>query len=316
MRALRTPDDRFVGLPEFPFAPHYVDVAADVAAEVGVDVAADGDAGTLRVHYLDEGPADAAPVLLLHGEPSWSFLYRRMIPVLVAAGHRVVAPDLLGFGRSDKPADQADYTFARHVAWMREALFDRLDLRDVTLFGQDWGGMVGLRLVGIAPERFARIVVGNTGLPVGARRPNEAFLAWQRYSRTSPTFDVGRIVSRGCATPLPDDVIAGYDAPFPDDAFKAGARIFPSLVPTSDHDPAEADNVATWEVLSRFDRPLLCTFSDRDPITAGGERAFLGRVPGAAGQAHVTIADAGHFLQEDKGPELAGVIAAFIAATC
>jgi haloalkane dehalogenase len=227
----------------------------------------------------------------------------------------VIAPDLVGFGRSDKPADQGDYSFERHVTWMREALFDQLDLRDITLFGQDWGGMVGLRLVGADPDRFARIVVGNTGLPVGARRPNDAFLAWQHYSRTSPTFDVGRIVSRGCATPLAEDVVAAYDAPFPDDTYKAGARIFPSLVPTSDADPAEADNVATWAVLSRFERPLLCTFSDSDPITAGGERAFLGRVPGAAGQPHVTIAGAGHFLQEDRGPELAKVIVDFIAAT-
>jgi haloalkane dehalogenase len=302
MKALRTPDDRFDGLPDYPFAPRYLEVD-------------DGEGGRLRVHYLDEGPADAAPVLLLHGEPSWSYLYRKMIPVLVAAGHRCVAPDLVGFGRSDKPTEQTDHTFARHVDWMRQALFDQLDLRDVTFFGQDWGSLVGLRLVGLAPERFARVVIGNGGLPVGGRTPNEAFLSWQRFSRESPVFPIGRIVSGGCFTALTDEVMAAYDAPFPDDTYKAGARIFPSLVPTSADDPAEADNQAAWDVLRRFDRPFLCTFSDSDPVTKGGERAFLGQVPGTAGQPHVTIEQAGHFLQEDKGLELAEVIVAFIEST-
>ena len=302
MRALRTPDSRFVGLSDYSFAPHYVDDG-------------EGEGGTLRVHYVDEGPRDAAPVLLLHGEPSWSYLYRHMIPVLTAAGHRCIAPDLVGFGRSDKPTEQADYTFARHVAWMREALFDRLDLRDITLFAQDWGGLVGLRLVGEQPDRFARVVVGNTGLPTGDRKPNDAFLAWQKFSRESPMFDVGRIVNGGCVTELSDAIVAAYDAPFPDDTYKAGARIFPSLVPTGPGDPAEAANQAAWAVLRQFDRPFLCTFSDGDPITRGGERAFLGTVPGAQGQPHTTITGAGHFLQEDKGPELARIIIDLIAAT-
>ena len=302
MRALRTPDSRFVGLPDYSFVPHYVDVD-------------DGEGGTLRVHYLDEGPQDAEPVLLLHGEPSWSYLYRLMIPALTAAGHRCVVPDLVGFGRSDKPTEQADYTFARHVAWMRDALFDRLDLRDITLFAQDWGGLVGLRLVGEQPDRFARLVVGNTGLPTGDRKPTDAFLAWQKYSRESPSFDVGRIVNGGCRTKLTDAVIAAYDAPFPDDTYKAGARSFPSLVPTGPGDPSEAANQAAWAVLRQFDRPFLCAFSDGDPITRGGERAFLGTVPGAQGQPHTTIAGAGHFLQEDKGPELARIIIDLIAAT-
>lgn len=302
MHALRTPDDRFADLPDFPFAPHYLEVD-------------DTEGGRLRVHHLDEGPADGPVVLLLHGEPSWSFLYRHMIPVLTAAGLRCVVPDLVGFGRSDKPTEQADYTFARHVAWMREALFDVLDLRDITFFGQDWGGLVGLRLLAEAPERYARVVVGNTGLPVGDRRPNDAFLAWQRYSRESPTFAIGNIVNGGCTTDLAPEVIAAYDAPFPDDTYKAGARIFPSLVPTGPDDPAEADNARAWEVLRAFDRPFLCAFSDRDPVTAGGERAFLGHVPGTAGQPHVTIEGAGHFLQEDAGPRLARVIADFVAAT-
>ena len=303
MNALRTPDDRFANLPGYPFAPHYADVADG-----------EGQGGTVRVHYLDEGPADAAPVLLLHGEPSWSYLYRHMIPVLTAAGHRCVVPDLVGFGRSDKPSEQSDYTYARHVAWMSELLFTRLDLHDITFFGQDWGGLIGLRLVGEQPERFARIVVGNTGLPVGDRRPNDAFLAWQRFSRESPKFDIGRIVNGGCTTELSDEVVAAYNAPFPDATYQAGARIFPSLVPTSADDPAEAANAAAWEVLRRFDRPFVCAFSDSDAITKGGERAFLGTVPGTAGQAHTTIVGGGHFLQEDRGPELAKVIVDVIAA--
>jgi haloalkane dehalogenase len=302
MQTLRTPDDRFDGLPDFPFEPHYVNVA-------------DGDGGTLRVHHLDEGPADAPPVLLMHGEPSWCFLYRHMVPTLVAAGHRVIAPDLVGFGRSDKPAQRADYSYARHVGWMAEALFDRLDLREITYFGQDWGGLIGLRLVARDPDRYARVVVGNTGLPVGHGRTGEAFLAWQRYSQEVGDFAVGAIVARGCATTLSPDVVAAYDAPFPDDRYKSGARIFPTLVPTRPGDPAEADNITAWQVLGEFRRPFLCAFSDQDQVTAGGERAFLERVPGTEGQPHTTITGAGHFLQEDRGPELATVIVDFIAAT-
>ncbi len=303
MQSLRTPDERFAELSGYPFAPHYVDVAAG-----------EGE-GTLRVHYVDEGPTDAAPVLLMHGEPSWSYLYRHMVPVLVAAGHRVVAPDLIGFGRSDKPVEQREYTFARHVAWMREALFDHLDLRDITFFGQDWGGLIGLRLVAAAPDRYARVVIGNSGLPTGDSRPTDAFLAWQKFSREAKAFEVGRIIDGGTATALPADVVAAYDAPFPDDTYKAGARIFPSLVPTSPDDPASADNRAAWEVLERFDRPFLCAFSDKDAITRGGEAVFHRRVPGTQGQPHTTIEGGGHFLQEDCGPALAQVIVDFIASS-
>jgi len=302
MQALRTPDDRFVELPDFPFEPHYVTVP-------------DGDGGDLRVHYLDEGPADAAPVLLMHGEPTWAYLYRKMVPVLVAAGHRCVVPDLVGFGRSDKPSEQSDYSYARHVDWMRSALFDALDLRDITLFGQDWGGLVGLRLVAADPDRYARLVVANTGLPTGDATPTDAFLAWQQFSREAEQFPIGGIINGGCVSDLPAEVVAAYDAPFPDDSYKAGARSFPSLVPTGSDDPAHDDQVAAWEVLGRFDRPVLCAFSDGDPITKGGERAFLRGMPGAEGQPHVTIEGGGHFLQEDKGPVVAEVVAAFIAAT-
>ena len=302
MQALRTPDERFVDLPDFAFAPHYADID-------------DGDGGTLRVAYLDEGPADAAPVLLLHGEPTWSFLYRHMIPVLTAAGHRVVVPDLVGFGRSDKPTQTSDYTYARHVEWMRQLLFDRLDLRDITFFGQDWGSLIGLRLVAADPDRYARVAIGNGGLPTVHGPASEAFLNWQRFSQEAPEFPIGGIINGGCTTDLSPAVIAAYDAPFPDDTYKAGARIFPTLVPTSPEDPASADNTAAWQVLGTFTRPFLLCFSDRDPITKGGDAPFLAKVPGAADRQHVTIAGGGHFLQEDRGPELAQVLVDFIATT-
>lgn len=301
MDVLRTPDERFAALPDFPFEPHYVEVD-------------DGEGGTLRVHHLDEGPRDGQVVLLMHGEPSWSFLYRKMIPVLTGAGLRCVAPDLVGFGRSDKPAQQSDHTYARHVEWMRQALFDRLDLSNVTLVCQDWGGLIGLRLVGEHPDRFARVVAANTGLPTDTPL-SEAFMAWQKYSQESEHFHVGGIVKGGCRTPLSDEVIAAYDAPFPDDSYLAGARIMPALVPTGPDDPACAANKAAWETLAKFDKPFLTAFSDSDPITGGGHRIFQRTVPGTNGQPHATIEGGGHFLQEDKGPELAQVVADFIAAT-
>jgi haloalkane dehalogenase len=219
METLRTPDDRFAGLPGYPFAPHYVEVSG------------------LRVHHVDEGPRDAAPVLLLHGEPSWSYLYRKMIPLITAAGHRAVAPDLVGFGRSDKPVRREDYTYQRHVDWMRGVL-DALDLRRITLVCQDWGGLIGLRLAAEHPERFARIVAANTFLPTGDRPAGPAFLAWRQYSQETPEFHVGGIVRGGCVTELAPEVIAAYDAPFPDDRYQAGARQFPMLVPVTPDDPA------------------------------------------------------------------------------
>ena len=302
MQTLRTPDDRFAGLPDFDFAPHYVEVD-------------DGDGGRLRLHHLDEGSPDGEVVLLMHGEPSWSFLYRHMIPALVDAGLRCVVPDLVGFGRSDKPAERSDYSYARHVEWMRSALLDQLDLRDVTLVGQDWGGLVGLRVAAENPDCFARIVVANSGLPTGDRPPTDAFLAWQRFSQEAEEFPVGGIVNGGCTSSLTPEVIAGYDAPFPDDSYKAGARVFPTLVPTSPDDPAADANRAAWRVLEHWDKPVLTAFSDGDPITRGGARPFESRIPGAQGQAHATVTGAGHFLQEDRGPELAAVIVDFVKAT-
>lgn len=301
MDFLRTPDESFEGLPGYAFDAHYVDVN-------------DGDGGKLRVHYLDEGPGDAQVVLLLHGEPSWSFLYRTMIPVLAGAGLRCVVPDLIGFGRSDKPVSRSDYSYARHVEWMRDALFERMGLSAVTLFGQDWGGLIGLRLVAESPERFVRVVVANTGLPTGDQQLSDAFFAWRRFSQESPDFPIGMIVKTGTVKELPTEVIAAYDAPFPDERYKAGARAFPVLVPTSPDDPAVPDNRKAWEVLSRWEKPFLTAFSDRDPVTNGGERIFQRDVPGARDQMHVTIEGAGHFLQEEKGPELAQVVVEFVTA--
>ena len=301
MKALRTPDERFENLPGYPFQPHYLDVP-------------DGEGGSLRLHYIDEGSADAAPVLLLHGEPSWSYLYRKMIPAIVEAGHRAVAPDLIGFGRSDKPAEKGDYTFQRHVDWMT-SFVEQLDLRGVTYFGQDWGALIGLRLVAEQPDRFARVVIGNGGLPTGDRPGNEAFMRWQKFSQTSPAFDIGRLIQAATVTTLPDDVVAAYDAPFPDDSYKAGARIFPSLVPTQPDDPAAEANRQAWEALQKWEKPFLTAFSDSDPVTKGGDQVMQRRIPGAQGQPHKTIVGAGHFLQEDKGEELARVVVDFIAQT-
>jgi haloalkane dehalogenase len=293
METLRTPDDRFANLPGYALAPHYTEV--------------DG----LRIHYVDEGPRSAAPVLMLHGEPSWSYLYRKMIPIITAAGHRAVAPDLVGFGRSDKPTRRDDYTYQRHVDWMRHVLVS-LDLRGATLVCQDWGGLLGLRLVAEHPDRFARVVVANTFLPTGDVPAGPAFLAWKEYSQTTPEFHVGGIVRGGCASDLSPEIIAAYNAPFPDDRYKAGARQFPVLVPVTPDDPAAPANRAAWEVLSKWTKPFLTAFSDQDPITRGADRFFQERVPGAKGRSHTTIEGGGHFLQEDRGEELARVVVDFI----
>jgi haloalkane dehalogenase len=296
MEILRTPDERFNNLPDFDFAPHYLEIAG------------------LRIHYVDEGPPAAAPVLMLHGEPSWSYLYRKMIPIITAAGHRAVAPDLAGFGRSDKPARREDYTYQFHVDVMT-GLIESLDLREITLVGQDWGGLIGLRIAAEHPDRFARIVVANTGLPTGDQPMTEGFLRWREYSQTVENFHVGGIIKGGCVNDPPLEVIAAYNAPFPDDSYKAGARQFPLLVPIGPDDPASEANRRAWEVLRRWEKPLLTAFSDGDPVTRGGERVFQKLVPGAQGQPHVTITNAGHFLQEDKGEELAQIIADFISRT-
>jgi haloalkane dehalogenase len=300
MDILRTPDERFNNLPDYNFDPHYAEF--------------NSQRSSLRVHYVDEGPRDAAPALLLHGEPSWCYLYRKMIPILAAAGNRVIAPDLIGFGRSDKLPRREDYTYQFHVDVITEFI-KTLGLTGITLFGQDWGGLIGLRAAAENPHRFARIVVANTGLPTGDHPMTEGFMRWREYSQSVENFHVGGIIKGGCAKELTPEVIAAYNAPFPDDKYKAGARQFPLLVPIRPDDPASEANRRAWEVLRRWDKPLLTAFSDGDAVTRGGERVFQKLVPGAQGQPHVTITGAGHFLQEDKGEELARVVVDFITKT-
>ena len=296
MRVLRTPDHRFAGLPGIGYDPRYVNV------------------GDLWMAYVETGPADGEPVLLLHGEPSWSFLYRTVMPVLAEAGFRAIAPDLIGFGRSDKPAAIADHSYTRHVEWVRAFAFDRLDLRGLTLVGQDWGGMIGLRLVAEHPDRFTRVVAANTGLPTGDHPMPDVWLRFREVVRTAPTLSVSRLVQSGCQTKLPGYVLAAYDAQFPDESFLAGPRAMPGLVPTSPDDPAAPANRAAWQRLAAWDRPFLVAFSDRDPITGGMADILKRTIPGAAGLEHPVIAGAGHFLQEDDGVRLGEVIAAFICA--
>ncbi len=302
MDVVRTPDERFTDLPHFDHEPHYADIASQ-------------DGGTLRIAWVEAGPADADPILLLHGEPSWSFLYRTMIPILADAGHRVLAPDLIGFGRSDKPVDPSEHSYARHVEWIRALIVDELDLNHITLVGQDWGGLIGLRLAAEHPTRFARIVAANTGLPTGDHPMPEIWHQFRTAMQTAPRIDVGRFVQAGCKRPMSDEIRAGYDAPFPAESYKAGPRAMPGLVPTTPDDPATEANRAAWDVLSKSHTPFLVAFSDGDPIT-GAMRPILEAVmPGAQGRAHPTIAGAGHFLQEDAGPELAAHIVDFIADT-
>jgi haloalkane dehalogenase len=298
MKTLRTPDDRFRNLAGYPFDPNYVKVL-------------DGEGGSLRIHYVDEGPKKSDPVLLMHGEPSWSYLYRKMIPIIIEAGHRAVAPDLVGFGRSDKPAERIHYTYQRHVDWMQSWL-EKMKLDKITLVCQNWGGLIGLRLLAKNPALFAQVVVANTGLPTGDTPMPDAFLNWRKFSLEVSDFDAGAIITMGCQKPVPQDVAFAYNAPFPDDTYKEGARIFPSLVPIEPNDPASAENRKAWEILSSFDKPFLTAFSDGDPITRGGEKIFKKRVPGAKDQPHTTIKGGGHFLQEDCAEEFANVIVDFI----
>jgi haloalkane dehalogenase len=301
MDFLRTPDERFNNLPAYAFAPHYISVP-------------DGEGGELRVHYVEEGPPDGQPVLLMHGEPSWSYLYRKMVPIIAEAGYQAIAPDLIGFGRSDKPAKRTDYTYQRHVDWMT-AFIEAIDLRNATLVGQDWGGLIGLRLVAEHSDRFARVVAANTFLPTGDYPLGEGFMRWQKYSQEAPNFHVGGIIKGGCRTELIPEVIEAYNAPFPDDTYKEGARQFPLLVPTRPDDPASEANRAAWKALAEWHKPFLCAFSDEDPVTRGADRLFQKIVPGTADQPHTTIQGGGHFLQEDRGEELARVIVEFMAAT-
>ena len=294
---LRTPEDRFENLPDFPFAANYLEIDG-------------GEHGPLRMHYVDEGPKEGPVVLLLHGEPTWSYLYRKMIPPIAAAGFRVIAPDFIGFGKSDKIDDRNAYSYLGHVNWMKQFLA-ALDLKDITYFGQDWGGLIGLRLVAEEPELFSRVMIGNTALPTGDQDLGEAFKQWREYSQTTPEFNIGGIVSRGTTRGMSEAVAAAYDAPFPDESYKAGARAFPMLVPASPQDPAAEAQRAAWESLRRFEKPFLTCFSDKDMIMRGGEKIFQKLVPGTNGQNHFITENASHFLQEDAGPLLAEKLIAF-----
>ena len=299
MDVLRTPDERFDGLLDWPFAPHYAEIK-------------DADGTSLRLAYVDEGPRDGAPVLLMHGEPSWSYLYRRIIPALVAKGHRAIAPDLIGFGRSDKPAKRTDYTYERHVAWMSQWL-EGMNLSHAVMFCQDWGGLIGLRLVTAYPDLFDGVIAGNTGLPVGTGS-SEGFDAWLNLSQTIPQMPIGGLLNMGSTRNLSPEEVAAYDAPFPDETFKEGARQFPTLVPITPQHASVAENLEAWKVLGAWTKPFITAFSDNDPVSKGGEENFKARIPGAAGQPHV-ILSGGHFLQEDSPIEIADMLDALITKT-
>lgn len=295
MPVIRTPDERFADLPGFPYAPHFVEIR------------------DMRIHYVSEGQGQT--ILCLHGEPTWSYLYRKMIPIL-AERHHVVAPDFIGFGRSDKFTLHEEYSFQMHVDMLRGFL-ELLDLRDLTLVCQDWGGLIGLRVAAELPERFARLVIMNTGLPTGDDPMPPAFHQWQQFAASMPDLPVGMIIQRTLikGDEVDPRVIAAYEAPFPDPSYKAGAAIFPALVPTSPKDPGAEGMRRTREVLSKWTKPVQVMFSDSDPITKGGDRWFRKLIPSAQEQPEIVIREAGHFLQEDKGEEIAGHIVEFIART-
>jgi haloalkane dehalogenase len=329
MEVLRTPDERFEKLVGYPFPPRYTEIP-------------DGEGGRLRIHHAEQGPADGEIVLCLHGQPTWSYLYRKMIPVFAQAGRRAIAPDLVGFGRSDKPTRREDYTYARHVAWI-SAWLEALDLSDITLVCHDWGGLIGLRLLAAHPERFARVVAANTGLPDGSGVPEEAapamhalyeslplveaselgqriaaeegppgFLYWRKFCAETPELRIGELVSMVSGGGLAGEIVSAYDAPFPDERYMAGARQFPSLVPIFPDDPALPANRKAWQALARFEKPFLTAFSDGDAITRGHDERFQKEIPGARDQEHTTIRGAAHFLQEEEGEELAAVVLRFM----
>jgi haloalkane dehalogenase len=294
MSVLRTPDSAFENLPDYDFSPNYMEIT-------------DAELGALRLHYVDEGPREGRPVIMMHGEPSWSFLYRKMIKQTAAAGYRVLAPDLIGFGRSDKPSQLSDYSYTKHVKWISE-WFENMALKDAVLFCQDWGGLIGLRIAAQYPNAFAAIIAANTFLPTGEGKPSEAFESWKAFSISVPEFPVGGVIKGATVKKLGDGVESAYDAPYPDESYKAGARIFPSLVPVSSDMDGAADNRAAWDVLQAWEKPFLTCFSDQDPVTGGLDKSFHKRIPGCEGQPHTTLEGGGHFLQEDLPDELSDII--------
>lgn len=291
MEFLRTPDERFANLPDFDYEPHYMDLP-----------------NGLRMAWVEAGEGD--PILCLHGEPSWSFLYRKMIPGLSEVG-RVVCPDLIGFGRSDKPKQRSDYTYTMHHDAV-VAFIEALDLRNITLVCQDWGGLLGLPIASELDDRFARLVIMNTGLPNGEGTPADAFLQWRGFAKKQTDMPIGFLLQGATVSELPDDVIAAYDAPYPDGAYKEGAHEFPLLVPISPDMEAAGPMQAARDKFKSWTKPCLVMFSDKDPITAGGDKFFRKLIPSAKDEPEITIADGGHFLQEDKGEEIAQHIVEFI----
>ena len=295
----RTPDDYFDGLPGYDFTPHYLNIS-------------DHELGEMRMHFVDTGPTDGQTVIMMHGEPSWSYLYRYMIRNVANAGMRVVAPDLIGFGRSDKPSQTSDYTYSRHVEWVSQ-WFERSGINNAVLFCQDWGGLLGLRLVAKYPDRFDGVIAANTFLPTGERKLGAGFENWKNFSQTVPIFPAGGVIKGGTVKDLGPGVREAYDAPYPDETYKAGARIFPALVPVSENMDGAADNRAAWNILSKFEKPFLTCFSDQDPVTGGMDKQFHKNIPGCEGQPHTTVEGGGHFLQEDCPEELSKIIVDFCA---
>lgn len=300
MEFLTTPEKCFEQIADFQYAPQFLQVD-------------DNEGGSLKLHYIDEGRKDGNVVLMLHGEPSWAYLYRKMIEPVANAGYRVIAPDLIGFGKSDKPTKRSDYTYQRHLDWVRQVII-QLNLQDITLVCQDWGGLLGLRLVAEHADLFARVLAANTMLPTGDHAASEAFISWQTFSQQVEVFPVAGIIKGATVSPVSPEVLAAYDAPFPDENYKAGVRQFPLLVPTTPDDPASAANRLAWQSLQQFTKPFITAFSDSDPVTAGGDKIMQKLIPGCQGQAHTTIEQGGHFLQEDQGEQLAKVLLDFMNA--
>lgn len=311
-RVTRTPESRFTDLPDYPFTPNYVEV------NLG-----DGFGTQLRMHYIDERPSDPTKssgetILLLHGNPSWSYLYRHVIPELVAAGHRCVAPDLIGFGKSDKPADRFAYTYQGHLNWLREALFDRLDLTKLTMVGHDWGGMLGLLLLAGNPSRFRRVVASNTTLAEGGRDlgPGWPYLAqWLQFTQRTERFEPGQVIENFTVGNLHPAVRAAYNAPYSTDASLHGVRRFALLIPITPYDEANPIIHQAWDVLETLQTPFLCAFSDQDHVTHGDSSALSSRIPGARNQPHTVITNAAHFVQEDQPAAFAAVVNNFIRST-
>ena len=288
---LRTPESFFCDLKDFPFQPHFVKVE------------------DLQIHYVDEGPFDARPVLLLHGVPAWSYLYRHLIKKISESGCRVIAPDLIGFGKSDKPLKAKSHSYQSHVEWITEFI-NKLNLKEITLFCHDWGSLIGLRIAAQCPDLFKGIIVSNGMLPAGKHKINPVFKLWRYFARYSPFIPVDLAIEVGALRKLDKEEKKAYRAPFPSSKYKAAIRALPSMVPISPNDAESIINKQLWKSLSRWEKPFLTIFGNRDPITKGGDLYMQKRIPGAVGQNHLRF-EAGHFIQEDNFKELAEIIIRF-----